>query len=210
MPCIVPIVEGPGDVDAVPVLVRRILECHQWFDWSVARPKKAGNLGKLKRNLDRYVLYAQKERGCGAILILLDLDDGCPKDEAYDLAVQARELASPYPIAIVLAHREYEAWFLASMATIAGHVPLPTDLVYEGNVEDRRDAKGWLTARMPPGRAYKETIHQARFASLIDLDIARQRSRSFRRLLHAVEQLVQLAGTDPTRGFVTPQAACQG
>ena len=204
MPCIVPIVEGDGDVEAVPLLLRRILQHHQWFDWSVAHPKRARSLSTLKQKLESFIRYAEKERDCSGILILFDLDDGCPKDEADDLVQLARQLGSASPIAVAFAHREYEAWFLASLDTIAGSYGLPPGLVYDGDVERRRDVKGWLTRQMPPGQSYKETIHQAKFTNRIDLDHASCRSRSFRRLRHAVEQLVQAADIHHARGYVTP------
>jgi hypothetical protein len=190
MPRIVPIVEGHGEIDAVPLLLRKILGQRQWWDWSVALPKRVGNLGNLKKRLDDFIQYAQKEKDCGAILILLDLDDGCPADEARALAARVRQLPLRCPVAIVLAHREYEAWFLASLDTIAGSHDLPADLTFEGDVERIRGVKEWLTAQKPAGQAYKPAVEQTSFTSLIDLDLARQRSRSFRRLCHALEELV--------------------
>ncbi len=38
--------------------------------------------------------------------------------------------------------------------------------------------------------SYKETLHQAKFSSLIDLSVASSNSRSFRRMVHAVEKLI--------------------
>jgi len=67
---------------------------------------------------------------------------------------------------------------------------LPAELDYAGDVEARRGAKERLTQQMPPGKAYRETFHQARLTRLIDLDLASQASRSFRRLCRAVDQLV--------------------
>lgn len=140
---------------------------------------------------------------CGAILIVQDLDDGCPLHEARHLALQIQQRQLAVPVAVVLAHREYEAWFLASIETLAGHRGLPAGLTYMGNVEDRRGAKEWLTKQMPPGRAYKETVDQVKFTQLIDFGVAQQRSRSFRRLSHAIEQVLTAAET-PQRGYVTP------
>ena len=58
------------------------------------------------------------------------------------------------------------------------------------SVEDIANPKKWLSDQMPSGMAYKETTHQASFTSSVDLDMAYQNSRSFRRLCHALEQLV--------------------
>jgi hypothetical protein len=37
--------------------------------------------------------------------------------------------------------------------------------------------------------SYKETLHQAKFSALVDLKMAKENSRSFRRFVHAVEIL---------------------
>ena len=111
MPRLVPIVEGYGDLEAVPLLLRRILLDRHWSHWSVAAPKRAGSLAALKKNLGQFIQYAQLEKDCGGILVLLDLDDGCPKKEAYTLAAQVHQLHPRYPVAVVLVHREYETWF---------------------------------------------------------------------------------------------------
>jgi len=139
----------------------------------------------------------------GAILIALDLDDGCPKKEALQLASEIRPFNLPVPVAIVFACREYEAWFLASLPTIAGHYGLPKDVVYEGDVESKRDAKGWLRAHMPQRRKYTPTRHQKKFTSLIDLELAHENSRSFQRFYHAIEQLLEAADKGE-RGYVSP------
>lgn len=104
MPCIIPIVEGHGEINAVPLLVRRILYQQQWWHWSVSRPIQAGSLYKLKKKLAEFIAHAQKKKDCGGILILLDLDDGCPADEAANLAEQVRRLYLRCPVAIVFAH----------------------------------------------------------------------------------------------------------
>lgn len=203
MPAIIPIVEGDGDVEAVPRLVERLLQDYQCWDWSVGHPKRAGSIVAFSQNLSRFLNYAQSEKDCGAILVLLDLDDGCPLIEARKLAEQIRSLHLLHPVGVVLARREYEAWFLASLPTVRGKYDLPPDLVYVGDVEERRGAKEWLTKQMPTGKAYKETIHQAKLTHRINLDLARQHSRSFRRLYHAIEELTRVENREQ-RGLVTP------
>ncbi len=206
MPCIIPIVEGHGEKDAVPLLVRRILYQQQLWHWSVSQPIQAGGLSKLKKKLAEFVAHAQKKKDCGGILILLDLDDGCPAYEAADLAEQVRQLYLLCPVAIVFAHREYEAWFLASIEYIArdNSNSLPSNLKYEGEVERSRGVKEWLTSQMPPGQGYKPTLDQAGFTNLIDVDVAQQRSRSFRRLCHAIKEVVRIADSHQSRIEVTP------
>ncbi len=204
MPKIVALVEGPGDVEAVPELLRKVLYEKQQWTWQVARPKRVGGLGALKKRLVKFMTYAERDAEEGGILILLDLDDGCPETEAINLARQIKSLNLSCPVAIVFAHREYEAWFLASLDSIVKQFNLlPTGLTCKGDVERIRDVKGWLTRQMPPGRAYKPTIHQTRLTTWIDLDIACQNSRSFRRLCNAVQELLRMSAYDQ-RGQVTP------
>jgi len=210
MPKIVPIVEGYGDVAAVPILLRRVLyERLQQYTWDVAAPKRAYGLPFLRNHLERYLRYAEMENEAEAILVLLDLEDGCPMIEARQLGYNIRSLSPTLPVAIVFAHREYEAWLLASIETIAqqkGHkyhfkpefLQAPS---VPADVESIRDAKGWISSRMVHGHRYRETIHQPGMTNSIDFTRAAQRSRSFRRFLHAVELLVQHAGQ---QGFVSP------
>jgi hypothetical protein len=79
-------------------------------------------------------------------------------------------------VEVVVAVREFEAWFLAGLGA--------------ANSETVRDAKGEFAAM--EGISYRETIHQARYAARLDLDVAYTTSRSFRRLVSAVGALVQV------------------
>jgi len=192
MPKIVPIVEGDGELDAIPVLLRRILhETFQVFDWEVGRPKKAHSLPAFKKRLSDFIRYAEMEPEATHILVVMDLDDGCPKEEVRRLTEEIRQASPQMPVLVVLAHREYEAWFLASLPSLAGKDNLPQNTFFEGNVENIRGVKAWLTRQMPPGKTYKETTHQAAWSAKMDIGGATlQRSRSFRRLVHAVEEIL--------------------
>ena len=88
----------------------------------------------------------------------------------------------------MLAHCEFETWFLASAESIAGQVGLRSDLTAPENPESIRGAKEWLQRHMPHGRKYSETIDQPRLASIFDLKAAR-RSPSFKKLYHDIERL---------------------
>jgi hypothetical protein len=206
MPKIVPIVEGYGEVGAVPLLLRRLLgEMHRW-EITVAQAINGHGCGSLKKpgGLERFVNLACREADCAAVLVLLDADDECPKTLATGLAQRVRVAGSKFPVAIVAANREYEAWFLASIESIAGSgkFALPVGIHYDEDVEAPRDVKGWLSAQMPQGNAYQETGHQASMTNLIDIAVARQNSRSFRRMYHAVEEIV--AAIDSQIGTITP------
>ncbi len=191
---IVPIVEGDGDVAALPQLLMRILsERCERYDVVVAQGKgkvvKANGRQTLERKFDKFLKHAQNKPDCGAILVLIDSDDDCPVDLAQALSERCSEVGVRCPVQIVCARRSYESWFLASLGSIRGECGVSGDAALSDDAEEARNPKRWLSERMPQGQAYKETIHQASLSAAIDLDLAYGNSRSFRRLCHAVEQL---------------------
>lgn len=187
-----PIVEGPGDVQAAPVLLRKILSDHlNCYDIGVVTPKRAGGRGGLDRagGIEKFIRYAAITPDCEGILVLVDADSDCAIDWARRACDRCRDVGVAVPIAVVCAVREYEAWFLASLDSIKGSSRLNREMHFDGDPEALGAVKEWFTQQMPPGHAYKETIDQTSFTSLIDIPLARDNSRSFRRLCHAVEEL---------------------
>ena len=144
----------------------------------------------LERNLEKFLGHAQNKPECDAILVLLDADDDCPIDLAQGLLERGKQLGLTSPVQIVCANRSYESWFLASLDTIKGRGNIPDTAILSQAAEDVSNPKQWLTDQMPTGQAYKETIHQASLSQSIDIGMARHNSRSFRRLCHALEQLL--------------------
>ena len=203
---LIPIIEGDGEMKAIPNLLSRILTMKQAYDWGVGRPIQGKSLGHLRKNLSRFLALAELE-GAAATIIILDLDDGCPRHEAASLVQEIKAIGGRVnPVAVVFAHREYEAWLLASLATIAGQYHIPLDAAFSGEVESLRDVKGWFTRQMchdGVARRYKETIHQVELTRLMDLDRVAVQSRSFRRLLKAVDEVVT-AEQESLLGYVTP------
>lgn len=205
---IVPIVEGDGETEAVPVLLRRVLDDMERWHVGVTRPLNAHGAGNLTKRggVERFVQLARLQCGCCGVLVLLDAEGGCALRMARDLATRVRAVCGGSPAAVVCACREYEAWFPASLHTLTGvrlggRPGLVADTSYGGDVEALTGVKGWLSRHFPAGRAYKETLDQAPMTARIDLREARERSRSFRRLCHAIE----LLSGDPSSGSpVTP------
>ena len=196
MATIVPVVEGPGDTVALPQLLGRILsQINNRPDVMVAQGKTsvvtAHNRSNLEKYLEKFLGHALNKPDCAAILILVDADDDCPVTVSQQLTQRCEQIGTTIPIQVVYAHREYESWFLASLDSIRGRHGIPETASLTGEFEVVANPKKWLSDRMPTGQAYKETTHQASFSSAIDLDLARQNSRSFRRLCHALEQLVE-------------------
>jgi hypothetical protein len=201
MPKVVPIVEGNGEVDAVPLLLRKLLgEMHRW-DVQPARPLNAHGRGNLEKlgGLEKFIRLALKESDCA--------EGDCAKELAKECAECVRAVGVTVPMVIVCAKCEYEAWFLASPETIAGkdlkgRPGLPAGIRFAGDTESIQAVKGWLTRHLPKGRAYKETLDQAPMTDLLDTELTKQRSRSFRRLWHAVEQMME--AFDKGEVVVTP------
>lgn len=194
MPAFVPIVEGHGEVHAVPLLLRRILGegAGQAAAISVNPPirVKAGSFLNDSQYFRRYVsLAAEKARqAAGVVLILLDCEDDCAAELGPRLLARAGAECADVSTLVCLAVREYEAWFLASARSLRGQGGLPVDLEPPADAEGIRDAKGWLSQHMP-GK-YDPVVHQAAFTRAFDLDAARHGSRSFARLFDRVSATI--------------------
>lgn len=194
MSTIIAIVEGQGEVSAVPFLIRRIAAAVEpSVVPQVPKPIRVKRHRFLKENeLERYVDLAARQAGPdGCILIILDADDDCPPERASEVLQRATAVRSDCRIRVVLAQREYEAWFLAAADSIAGHRELRSDTTAPAEPESIRDAKGWLTSRMPPGRVYKETRDQPALTMMFNLDQARRGARSFDKMWRTVVDLMQ-------------------
>ena len=201
MPTIVPIVEGPGEVPALPDLMYRILsQMYQRPDvmvgWGKGGVVNAKGRYKLENNLAKFVQHALNKPDCAAILILVDADDDCPVTKAQELASRGQKIGANVPIEVVYAHREYESWFLASWDTVKCSVGLADTRSPGSAVENVADPKQWITNLLPKGQSYKPTKDQSNCSRAIDLDLAHKNSRSFQRLCHALEQLAGAMGQD--------------
>ena len=210
-PVIVPIVEGDGEVKAIPNLLRRVLgELHGRYDIRIQRPINARGKPKLLKRFENFLEYARRNQECNAVLVLLDGDKDCPRDLTAALTQTAARLNLGIPVAIVCAHREYEAWFVASLDSATGEniratLGLSETAFHEGDVESIASPKGWIQVRMPQRSGYKETQDQPALTPFIDIEHTQRRSRSFRRLCHAVEEL--LCAIDSGTPVVTPRIA---
>jgi len=180
---IAPIVEGHGEVQAVPMLIRRIAaEVDPELTAAVEPPIRvpANRLrkpGELERTVE---LAARKLGGTGGILILIDCDwdHGCPKWDGPALLRRAQSVRPDMPVSLVLAYREYEAWFIAAAESIRGRRGLVETLEVVADPEGIRGAKEWLSSRMPRNRPYSETTDQPALTQWFDIQAAR-RANSF-------------------------------
>jgi hypothetical protein len=192
---LLPIVEGDGDMAAVPELVRRIAHAHQRFDVGVNRPHKRGDLPKVLGRFDDYLRTALLE---GApVLWVLDYDCAQCTNAAkhkHDLERRASKVAGSTPVEFVFMVKEFETLFLADEATTRKAFPdIPAATAFPGNPEAVRDAKGWLSSARPKGLAYKATSHQMKLAAQVNLGTLRTKSKSFVRFEESVLKLLASA-----------------
>jgi hypothetical protein len=180
------IVEGDGEVIALPVLLRRL---NEWLTPEVyvdvgypIRVRRDRFLLNKDDEFRRYITLAANKCGDeGWILILFDADDDCPAELGQEILRRAQCIAPHRKISVVLANREYEAWFIAAAESLQGNRGFIYDPEKVVDPERPRDAKGWIKACMA-NRSYGETTDQPAFSKLIDLQLAFDRSRSFRKL----------------------------
>lgn len=179
------IVEGDGEVAALPVLLRRLGEWRTPAVYAqILPPIRVHRDRFLNRDEEfrRHLLLAAAKCGeDGWVLVLLDADDDCPAELGPQILERARECVPHRRISVVLANREYEAWFIAAAESLDRQRGFAFDSAEAINAETPRDAKGWIKARMV-SRAYGETTDQPAFSAVMDLQQAFDRSRSFRKL----------------------------
>jgi hypothetical protein len=145
--------------------------------------------GEMERSVN---LAGRKLRGQGGILVVLDCDwdDGCPATDGPALLKRAMVVRGDLPIAVILAKREFEAWFLAAAESLRGRHGFQNDLEPPAQAEDIRSAKEWLSDKMPQGRSYAETTDQPAFTAIFDMDLAR-RADSFDKCYRAIEAMLK-------------------
>ena len=190
------IVEGDGEVVAVPLLLRRVAEWRtpEVFP-EVLPPIRVRRDRFLNRDeeFERYLrLAAAKCEDGGWILVLLDADDDCPKKLAPQILDRAAKCIAHGRVSVVLAKREFEAWFIAAAESLNGHRGFAFDPADRTDAETPRDAKGWLRQRIAGG-AYGETTDQPAFAARFDLQQAFDGSRSFRKLCREWDRQTDMA-----------------
>lgn len=176
------VVEGDGEVAAVPILIRRLLgESGLAVTPLVQRPVRVPRSRLVKpMELERALELAFLNTGKrGPLVVLLDSDDEAACQLGPSLLERARRcMATRTPVSVCLAVREYESWFIAAAPSLReqgrmqGATPAPAD------PEGRRGAKEWISAnRLSP---YSAPIDQPALTTLMDFEEARG-ARSFSR-----------------------------
>ena len=144
-----PIVEGHGDVKALPVLLRRLVQEAHVAALSIGRPIRRPRSKLVKKEgVQQAVRLALLQPECGAVLVLFDGESDCPADLGPTVQTWATAAADGTPCQVVLAHREYEAWFLAAIESLRGRRGVLIDAARHPDPERHRGAKEQLESRM--------------------------------------------------------------
>ncbi|WP_335983874.1 DUF4276 family protein [Streptomyces sp. CA2R106] len=188
------VVEGEGEISALPVLLRRLMYQAQIWDADI-QPPFLVDRGRLVRpgGLEAAVEALARRVPAdypGGVLVVIDADDDCPASLGPSLLARAVAARPDRRTAVVLANREFEAWFLAAAPSLGGRAGLAEQLEIPANSETLRDCKGWLTHHRRDGVRYRPRLDQAALADGVDLDLARANSASFDKFCRDVTYLI--------------------
>ena len=206
-----PIVEGDGEVGAIPVLLRRLRDLAGAYTLGVNTPIKQHRTDLIcEVGVRKAVKLARLQQDCAAILILFDSDDDCPKEIVSRIQEWAQAEARAIPCFVVIPTREYEAWFLATVESLRGVRGILADATSHPNPESPRGAGEELRRRMSPNRSYSKPTDQPALTARFDMAIAYQRCRSFRRIVNVFGLIAASLGitleTWPPSEWVVPEA----
>jgi hypothetical protein len=177
-----------------------------YFDVDLAGPVRAAGKGALKVAHDandelgvEHYLEIALLRSPDAIVVILDADEDAPETLGPSLLARARSVVpGNFPIAVVVAKREYEAWFLAAFPSARFRDELMgleytlarQSLPPRTDVEAIADCKSYV-AHLIGVKKYEPTIHQPALTEILPFTSAMtHRSPSFGRLLTELTALM--------------------
>lgn len=191
---ILPVVEGDGDVKAVPILVRRILHEHGLYDVDLLPAQKRGDFPKVRGAFDNYFNAALKWNA--PILWVMDFDCEdceCVAQESLALYRHASRIRPGWPFKVVFVPKEFETLFLLEQQAARDVLGIAQDYQFPDSPELIRGAKQVLSKALPSGRAYKEMVHQEKIAARLEMAMLRSVSPCFRHMENSIIFLVHTA-----------------
>lgn len=173
------VVEGAGDREALPVLLRKHLHSVGEFRDVLGKPVPAHGREKAtaKGGLEGYVATAGLRPGCVGVLVVLDGEGDCVAELGPRLLERSCAVIGK-PVSVALADRDFESWLYASAET------LEIGLAYE----PRQGAQMAIASALRPTK-YVKPIWQPRLAHRVELDLAVPRSASLARALERFDEL---------------------
>lgn len=218
MKSIVLCVKGDGEVEAMPVLLKKVLTSQGLSNTVGVDPaspfRVGGFFGLMAKGFEPWknkVRAAMKRKHAGGVLLILDSDvltdkqsrTSCPIEAARQLVQAASTVGAgtQFPLAVVFAKQEFESWFISAFDQLAGkqlpdgrHVrTTPIDPPSDPEVAPKT-AKAWLSKHIDCG--YKPTRDQLVLTELLTVENFRTGGcRSFARLESAIQQLAMAIKT---------------
>ena len=199
---VAPIVEGQGDVEALPLLLRRISTAFcPGASIEVFKPirQPASSLVKadddcLKNAVELAAGKLAGNRHATAtkmILILIDADGRCAAQLGPELKRRAQEYASHLDIASVIAVDEFETWFVACAESLTKYLDISPNEEIPKYPEKTRLKTKWIEDHFR-GVRYNKPADQPKFCAAMDLTLCHKRSPSFRKLCREIERMAKV------------------
>ena len=192
------LVEGRGELVAAHNLVSRITyDLGHSIAWS--HPRRWPNLHHLRTRrggIEGAAEFARSTANTGALLVLSDADEKCPKTLCPQASQFLSSLNLPFPAAYIQFKPEYEVIFLPCLSNM-NNLGFSSDVAWDKQSwEARRDIKGWLSAQLPKGRSYKPTTDQLKMTQRVDLSILNNSNLPcFQTLVRAIDCLCNNFGS---------------
>ena len=202
------LVEGDGDVQAVPSLIRKLAVAAGFYDLNPCpSPIKCGEIPKLRKagQLERFVQYACSRPDGDSVILIVDCDDDCPVEASAEFVARVGQIAerSAKKIGLAFIQKEFETLFLYSLAELSDRYP-----EHGWRLKDEDAYKDWTTLRGAKGEldrrmknySYKETRDQVKFVSAVDINRLASTCRS---ALH-LQRLISWIYSDARDSLVYP------
>ena len=178
------VVEGRGEVEAVPLLIRRWLqEERNDFRDLLGKPVSCNGRDRalMPNGVEGKVATAAARPGCAAVLVVLDSEGDAVCPLGPNLLNRATAGAMGKPVELNLADSKYESWLVASAETMdLSGLAFSTD----------QDPTRLLKDALQPTK-YVKPRWQPRLTARMDFSRALGRSSSLSRLMRIVDSLIQ-------------------
>ena len=171
------VVEGKGEVTAIPLLLRNWLHQQGEFRDLLGKPFSLDGKGNAtcQHGIEGAVVAVANRPGCKGVLVELDADRDLACQLGPDLQKRAATVCRRVPVAVCVAEVKYESWLVASAESME---------LESLDFEPDRNPEALIKEALRPIR-YIKTTWQARLTGRMNLELARSRSPSLTRLLDA-------------------------
>lgn len=187
------IVEGHGETESLPILLRRIIAD---IDPTI-NPKMSKETvfrigkGSLVRSggVEKAAKLANiRLGGEGIIVLLMDSDGQCPAQLGPALLARLRSVCGHLKTTAIVAHQEYENWFIHASQSLTKRPDFENSISHPSDPDGIRDAKGWI-AKHKINKKYSEILDQPSISANFDIHSARS-SDSFDKFWRDINEFI--------------------